>query len=115
MQDVYLGYYPPSEEDFKRFWQHGIVVLDTNVLLNLYRVSQNTRNEVLDVLRKLEGRLWLPYQVGLEFHKRRLAVINEQHAVYRSLRDILQRAQENTEGLLGGLRKDSVVDVDSLR
>lgn len=115
MQDVYLGYYPPSEEGFKHFWQQGIVVLDTNVLLNLYRVSQGTRDEVFDVLRKLDGRLWLPYQVGLEFHQRRLAVINEQHAVYRSLRDILQRAQENAERLLGGLRKDSVVDVDSLR
>jgi hypothetical protein len=80
MRDVYVGYYPPSEEGFKRLWQQGTIVLDTNVLLNLYRVSQATRDEVFAVLRKLEGRLWLPYQVGLEFHQRRLTVINEQHA-----------------------------------
>jgi PIN like domain len=51
----------------------------------------------------------------LEFHQGRLGVISEQHAVYRSLRDLLQRTQESAEKVLGGLRKDSVVNVENLR
>jgi hypothetical protein len=97
MRDVYLGYYQPSEESFGRLWQHGTVVLDTNVLLNLYRVSQATRDEVFELLQKLEGRLWLPYQVGLEFHRRRLSVISEQHSIYRSLQTLVQNTQEKAD------------------
>jgi hypothetical protein len=70
---------------------------------------------VSELLHKLEGRLWLPYQVGLEFHRRRLGVISEQHSVYRSLRTLTEHTQESAEKLLAGLRKDSVVDVDGLR
>jgi hypothetical protein len=36
-------------------------VVDTNVLLNLYRYSRSTRDELLRVLRALENKLFLSH------------------------------------------------------
>lgn len=38
MKESFLGYYQPTEDEFNKLWSEGLVVLDTNVLLHLYRV-----------------------------------------------------------------------------
>ncbi|WP_327239583.1 PIN domain-containing protein [Streptomyces sp. NBC_01318] len=48
-----------------------MVVLDTNVLLNLYRSNARTRQDTLAVLTKLRDRLWVPHQVLTEFWRNR--------------------------------------------
>lgn len=72
----YPGYQTLSEGDFAAAWRDGRVVLDTNVLLGLYRYDLATRNELLRVLRIVSERLWMPYQVGLEYNRQRLSVIS---------------------------------------
>lgn len=52
-----------------------MLVVDTNILLQLYRVPEATRKEILDILRALGDRLWVPHHVGLEFERNRLGVI----------------------------------------
>ena len=37
MQNFFPGYYRPSEDDLTAIWRKCIFVLDTNVLLGLYR------------------------------------------------------------------------------
>ena len=51
----------------EKVWQNGIIVFDTNVLLNLYRYNEETRNELLKLMKSYQNRLWMPYQVALEF------------------------------------------------
>ncbi|MER5366034.1 PIN-like domain-containing protein [Streptomyces sp. NPDC002722] len=67
----------PSENDPDRahFFTDGIVVLDTNVLLSLYEYTPTTRQQVLEALQKVQSRLWLPHQVGLEFVQNRHRII----------------------------------------
>ncbi|MFD4759474.1 PIN-like domain-containing protein [Streptomyces sp. NPDC058439] len=48
-----------------------MVVLDTNVLLNLYRSNARTRQDTLAVLTRLRDRLWVPHQVLTEFWRNR--------------------------------------------
>lgn len=38
--DTFGGYYRASDEDWARVLQTGLVVLDTNALLDLYRLSR---------------------------------------------------------------------------
>jgi PIN like domain len=38
------GYRTPSDEDYRNALTSALVVLDTNVLLNLYRYNDNTRS-----------------------------------------------------------------------
>ncbi|WP_425588779.1 PIN-like domain-containing protein [Streptomyces thinghirensis] len=42
-------------------------MLDTNVLLNLYRSNESTRRDTLAALARLRERLWIPHQVLTEF------------------------------------------------
>ncbi len=75
MENSFHGYYPPTSEEYERLWKEGLIVLDTNVLLNLYRLPTTARDELISVLELLKERLWIPHQVALEFHRRRLTVI----------------------------------------
>lgn len=79
MKNTFKGYYQPTKDDFEKMWNEGTFVFDTNVLLNLYRYKKETRDSILEVLEKLQDRIWIPYQVGLEFHRNRLLVISDQN------------------------------------
>ena len=104
MRDLFPGFYRPSEEEFHRVWQEGIFVLDTNVLLNLYRYPEEARNEFLNLMRNISNRLWIPNQVGLEFQRNRLSVIAEQLQKYGEVRKIIGEAESSLLGKLGQLQ-----------
>jgi predicted nucleic acid-binding protein len=67
-------------------WEEGMFVVDTNVLLPLYRYSRSTRDELLRVLRALENKHFLPHQVGREFLERRLEIVRKQREGFSNLR-----------------------------
>lgn len=65
--DGFDGYAPRSEEDWKNTLSNGLVVVDTNVLLSLYRYNPEARNSLLRTLQAFDSRLWVPNQVMVEF------------------------------------------------
>lgn len=69
----------------EKVWQEGVIVFDTNVLLNLYRYNEAARDELLVLMKSFQKRLWMPYQVGLEFLANRETVINWLHKGYKDL------------------------------
>ena len=64
-----------TAEDIKRALQHGLVALDTNVLLNLYRYNEKTVDDLLRVAEAAAERLFVPHQVVREFWRNRQSVI----------------------------------------
>ncbi|GEM_PF-7023323 len=78
-------------EEFREFCPLGsddiealatpIYVIDSNVLLHLYRYSESARLQFIELLRIVHDRLFIPYQVALEFHRNRPEVITEQLAI----------------------------------
>ncbi|MFJ9742772.1 PIN-like domain-containing protein [Streptomyces sp. NPDC101166] len=73
----------PSPQDTARlaFFQDALIVLDTNVLLSLYEYTAESREEVLAALGQVSGRLWMPYQVGLEFVRGRRSVLESRKRI----------------------------------
>ncbi|MFJ9622266.1 PIN-like domain-containing protein [Streptomyces sp. NPDC101181] len=61
----------PLRSDYERVFASGLIALDTNVLLNLYRSNESTRRDTLAALGKLRDRLWIPHQVITEFWRNR--------------------------------------------
>lgn len=78
MKNAFRAYYPPTEEELKDLWENGLIILDAGALLVFFRYSASTRDEFLRVLTDKKDSLWLPHQVGLEFHRNRLKVVAEQ-------------------------------------
>ncbi|MCH7586295.1 MAG: hypothetical protein IH941_14245 [Acidobacteria bacterium] len=74
MKSSFGEFYEPTDDDLARAWQAGTFVLDANVLLNLYRYGDGSRDKLIDILSALRDQLWLPHQAGLEFHRNRLTV-----------------------------------------
>lgn len=104
MKNTFIGYYPPTQAEYERLWNEGLIVLDTNVLLNLYRLPATAQRELVSVLELLKSRLWIPYQVALEFQRRRLTVISGE-------RKITEEALTSASELVSDLKKK----VDSLQ
>ena len=92
MKRIFLGYYAPSQDEFEVLWANAIFVFDTNVLLNLYRYQSDTRDALLGLIEQLNDRVWIPYQVGLEYQRNRLAVIAEQEKAYSEVRKIVDES-----------------------
>ena len=97
MESLFKGYYQPTPEQFKKLWEEGTFVFDTNVLLNLYRYKKESRDEVLNVIKKIEDRIWIPYQVGLEFHRNRLNVLAEQNSHMDAIKSSIRQSIDSIE------------------
>jgi len=110
MRDTFRGYYAPTDAELNDMWQHGLVVLDTNALLNLFRYSARTRADFESVLNPIRTRLWIPHQVGLEFHKRRLDVIEEQTKAYDEISGAVKSARDSIDKALRGIRLHPSLD-----
>ncbi|MCV2491674.1 PIN-like domain-containing protein [Geodermatophilus sp. YIM 151500] len=74
------AYLTPSDLDFEHVLQHGMVALDTNVLLDFYRYARVTRGDLAALLRRLEDRLFIPHQAAVEFWRNREATLKEYQA-----------------------------------
>lgn len=75
MKDLFPGYCKPSEDEIKKIWDEAIFYFDANVLLNLYRYSEDTQEAILNLINKLKNRVCLPHQAGLEYHRNRYETI----------------------------------------
>lgn len=72
MRNSFKEYYGLNSSELDKLWKEGIIVFDTNVLLSLYRRSQGVRDDFISMIKSLSDRIWIPYQVGYEFHEHRL-------------------------------------------
>lgn len=109
-----MGYYPPDESELKRLWSDGLVVLDTNALLNLFRYTESTSLEFLKILEAKKEQLWLPHQVGLEFHRRRIDVINAQRRAFSDVESALMAAKKAVQGTVNRYKRHPSMDTSAL-
>lgn len=84
MEDSFFEYNPVSGESIIALWKEAVFVFDTNILLNLYRYSKKTSDQFIEIILSLGDRVWLPFQVGLEFNRNRLDAITDQMKVYKT-------------------------------
>lgn len=75
MKTSFNWYFSPTEEELNNIWENGILTVDTNVLLDLYRYHEDTRNSIIDNIEKFRGTKWLTFQAASEFFRNRRKVI----------------------------------------
>jgi rRNA-processing protein FCF1 len=103
MKPLFEGYYDPTEVEIRALWEDALIVLDTNVLLNLYRVSSKTREEIKTLLESQKHRLWIPYQVAVEFQRNRLKALRDEYDKAKALAATVNKAHATFRQSIQGI------------
>jgi hypothetical protein len=88
LYDGFEGYRTPTAADYASALTEGVVVLDANVLLNLYRYTADARDDLLAVLARLGDRLWIPHQAVVEFWRNRETVLRDPRDTRRAANEL---------------------------
>jgi hypothetical protein len=91
MKSILNEYIDLTDDEKRILWDKCIFVFDTNVLLNLYRYSQKTRETLLNAMNTLQDRIWIPYNVAEEYHKRRCGIVYETLKKYEDFSKIVDK------------------------
>ena len=90
MKNLFSAYYELNESSINEIWDNSLIVFDTNVLLSLYRCNEASRIEIIELLKSYKNRLWIPYQIALEFHRNREGEIQRTLKSYSMLSQTLE-------------------------
>lgn len=91
--DDFPGYRVPPDQELDEALRSALVAVDANVLLNLYRYNESTRDDLLGILRRVADRLWVPHQVLREFWRNRLGVLASRGAGTSQALEALHKQQ----------------------
>lgn len=113
MKSKFFEYYPISEEDINRIWTNGIFSYDANILLNVFRYSEDARNRVLESIGYFQDRTIMSYQACLEYHKNKRNVTDNLRNCYD---EIIQYFNEFVtklnDGDLSKYRRHCSIDIE---
>lgn len=111
MRHALPEWYSPTDEEMATILHEGTIALDTNVLLQLYRLGAEQRTEVLGVLgdSRVKSRLWIPYQVAQEYQRNRLGVARDQGKDYKTLTDDLKKLADSLQESINRNIRDKTV------
>ncbi|MDO7902989.1 PIN-like domain-containing protein [Pseudomonas sp. K1(2024)] len=118
MKSIFPEFKTLTEKEYQDAWKRGLLVFDTNVLLNFYRYQAATRDELINVLKSLSKRIWIPHHVALEFYRNRSGVIFEQFSKYKQVREIVSTSVEDLHNRIANLnlrKRHSSIKTDDLQ
>lgn len=107
MRDKFAEWYWPDDDELKEFTTSARIVLDANILLDFYRRSKETRDRLFEALEREEvrPRLFMPYQVGLEYHRNRLVEAGSHGAQYDNVIAALDRIMSDSKSGVAEVRR----------
>jgi|GEM_PF-2419881 len=116
MRKTFPGFYEPSVKELNSFWNDGIFVFDTNVLLGLYRYSPETSEQFIGILKAFSkaDRLWLPNQIGVEYHKNRNEMTRDVNNAYAAAETILKKYFDQSKSELAKIKNRIHSDITQL-
>ncbi|EEI89713.1 hypothetical protein HMPREF0765_4618 [Sphingobacterium spiritivorum ATCC 33300] len=109
MKEMFKWYFPSTKKEIEDIWKKGILTVDTNVLLDLYRYHLNTRQALLSSLKKFKGRAWLSHQVADEFFKNRNSVILSAAGAFNEAERLLLEVKKSVEEPLKKLKNSRII------
>lgn len=94
--------------DFKEIWSEGLFVFDSNVLLDLYRLPESASADLIQALNSddFNSRIWIGFQVILEFLNNRYEAISDQKNKFNTVRELLEETLTQYEELFANLSQE---------
>jgi len=115
MKDLFFEYYPTPEDQINEIWETCLFSYDTNILLNFYRYTDQTRNKFIEVIDKLRDRSILTNHAAVEFHRNRLITIAGQTKAYDSLCEFLNDKFKQIENELNQHKKHTYIQSANIK
>ncbi|WP_338808502.1 PIN-like domain-containing protein [Serratia marcescens] len=97
MRNAFKNRYPRKNDYYDELLKKATIVVDANVLLNMYRYSEDTASYILNILNHVKERVWIPHQVGREFFENRKKIIISQSDSYKETEQQLKKIVNNFE------------------
>lgn len=96
LKNTFNAYYLVDIEKLMKR-EDTIFVFDTNVLLNLYSYTEETREDFFSLLNVIKDRIWIPYHVALEYQRNRLTVIRNEKKIFKELDNYISNIKKNLD------------------
>jgi hypothetical protein len=110
MKARFPGYYRPTDAELATLWSECFFLPDTNILLHLFRYGANTRAQVIEIISALKPRVWIPYRVGLEFHRRWRDVDQTNRDAYDKLSNEIGSHGQKLRALFDEYTRHQIID-----
>ncbi|WP_298855609.1 PIN-like domain-containing protein [uncultured Aquimonas sp.] len=115
MRSKFSWYFAPSKCEIEKAWKSGVLSVDTNVLLDLYRYHKETRDSLLASIRGFEGSKWLSYQAATEFFRNRTKVIVSSEKSFKNAEEEVSKLSASLEGVASQLRGNRIIPAEIAR
>lgn len=109
MRNTIREYIELSVQEKVDLWDYATFVFDTNIFLNLYRLSNKSRKQLLSAFEKMKDRIWMPYQVAVEFCEERYDVISETNMRFKNMENDVNDIVEKWRNLLRTSKDDKEI------
>ena len=100
-------WYFPEDEDIDTAWKEGILTVDANVMLDLYRYDKSMREALLPAIEGFDGRFWITHQTAREF-------IRHQRGVISGINDDFVKAEKHIRDVESKMRT-AIDEIEKLR
>lgn len=95
MRTTFHQFFRPSKNEIHALLTTALISYDANVLLNLYRYSEETQTGLIEVLKTFADRTHLPHQVALEYARNRPKTIIDQVVLCQKAEDEFKKVRDN--------------------
>ncbi|MDX2370542.1 MAG: PIN domain-containing protein [Colwellia sp.] len=112
MKQEFNWYFKPSDDEVDEIWKNGILTVDANVLLDLYRYHESTRTSILESLKNFEGTLWVSRQASEEFFRNRNKVIMSSNKTFKDANGEVDKLQSTIESTVNQLKGNRIIPED---
>jgi len=112
MKKEFSWYFSPTDDEIDEIWKKGILTVDANVLLDLYRYHESTRNSLISSLKNFEGKLWLSHQAAEEFFRNRNKVIVSSEKTFKQASEEVEKLRGNFESTVNQLKGNRIIPAE---
>lgn len=98
--DPFSAYYRSEPEALADGLKEGVVVFDANALLDLYRFSPGSREDLMRAIEAVSERVFVPHRVAFEFHRNRVRAVADRIEEYSAYGDRLSEIRGQAVNVL---------------
>jgi len=109
MKDRFSWYSPLIQNEIDEAWDTGILTVDANVLLDLYRYHEGTRDSLISSIEKLKCVKWLSAQTAEEFFRNRKKSILSSRKTFKEAQDEIDKLKAKAAEVTQALKSNRLV------